>query len=527
MAQGSLYLRATNTRQDRHRDPNLPAVCLTRLNTSAALAAARGHCTGGRRRVRGLEQAVDVLVRGRAVEAGEEEDGDGGEGEPVALQGLHRNLEAEVVRLAGRVGVDDVEVLARGEVVDAQQHLEREVVGGVARRAVEAQRGGARERRQQQHEERGAAQQRADDDEDPEGRGHQVVPAARLAREQPELHERVLAAEVEAVGLEQVAERALHPPREHGRREGGAHQHELQHHQHHVQRALARPRARQPPPPLGLRGPGLGLGRGGGGERGGERGGGGLHRHGLTVVRAVGVGVGVGVKVEHRLLQPVGGVVALSGAVVQVFDEDRGGEGEHDGDAEEVPGQGDAEGVHCVEPLEAQVHLDARARQLIRRGQRAVERRGQPAAPRAAVARGGGRGERGGRGGGGARGYGGPRLRLRLVHRGPRRGGVTPCGGERGGVVGRRQLGAGCGARAVEGGLELPPDLGQVETSGEHVGQRPLAEEGKPVVAVAAEGGPEGQVEEEVEQEELDVRPACVHRGVRACVRAGLGPGGG
>ena len=43
---------------------------------------------------------------------------------------------------------------------------------------------------------------------------------------------------------------------------------------------------------------------------------------------------------RQGLLQPVGGVVALSGAVVQVFDEDRGGEGEHDGNAEEIPGQG-------------------------------------------------------------------------------------------------------------------------------------------------------------------------------------------
>ena len=60
----------------------------------------------------------------------------------------------------------------------------------------------------------------------------------------------------------------------------------------------------------------------------------------VIVVMGVGVGVGVGVEVEHRLLQPVGGVVALSGAVVQVLDEHRGGEGEHDGNAEEIPGQG-------------------------------------------------------------------------------------------------------------------------------------------------------------------------------------------
>jgi len=48
----------------------------------------------------------------------------------------------------------------------------------------------------------------------------------------------------------------------------------------------------------------------------------------------------VGVEEEHRLLQPVGGVVAVARAVaravVQVLDEHRGGEGEHDGDAEEV-----------------------------------------------------------------------------------------------------------------------------------------------------------------------------------------------
>ena len=55
------------------------------------------------------------------------------------------------------------------------------------------------------------------------GRVRVKLRVSRLPGEHAELHERVLATKVEAVRLEERAQRALHPPREHGRREGGAH----------------------------------------------------------------------------------------------------------------------------------------------------------------------------------------------------------------------------------------------------------------------------------------------------------------
>mmetsp|Transcript_41915 Transcript_41915/g.132329 ORF Transcript_41915/g.132329 Transcript_41915/m.132329 type:complete len:222 (-) Transcript_41915:561-1226(-) len=206
----------------------------------------------------------------------------------------------------------------------------------------------------------------------------------------------------------------------------------------------------------------------------------------LPLPLAVMRGIGPAGRREAARAQ-AGGRALLAGrhmplVVVDRVGENRGGEGEDDSETKRV---------HASQPPQPQRDDQRRAWELLRREERRRQQlRHSLTQPRAvgAVPGGGGVVEdvegavEAGRGGRRREGVaeGAAQLRLLRAHVAPH-------------IADRR-------ARV---------DVEETEEAShhEHVGQRPLAEKGEPVVAVAARGRPQRQVEEELQQQQLEVRP--------------------